>query len=157
MSEIKSVYTKQEITMQQVQNFMDKQNAIRLGKEGTPMDALNGQMNRQQDSLQISSEAQMMLEQLERMREDNEEGSKMAKKQAKCFLIAMRIAAGDEVPQSDIKFLIKYNMGLYAKAMQMRIPKAEPEEYDTVLSEEEEQEMSEVEMPEFGGTYEAEC
>lgn len=154
MSEIKSVYTRQEITQQQVQNFMDRQNAIMSGKNsnsmgdavGNPMGAADNPLNQREDTLQISSEAQMMFEQLERMREENEDSADMAEKQAKCMMIAMRIAAGDEVPRSDIKFLMKYNMGLYAKAMEMRIPKPDPEEHDSILSEEDKDELDKADM-----------
>lgn len=145
MNQINNVPTKREITTQLVQNVIAQQNAICNGKEKNAIGVIN-QQNQQQDSLYISNEAQMLFQQMERMREENEDSAEMAEKQAKCMLIAMRIAAGDEVPRSDIKFLIKYNMGLYTKAMEMRIPKPEPEEHDTVLDEDEKKEMEDVNM-----------
>lgn len=151
MSEVKGTYTKQEITSQMVQNVLSQQMHIRSsvnnGRTGVLPDVEENKKGmKQQDSLCISTEAQMLYEEMERIREENEDSAKTAEQQSKCMLIAMRIAAGDKVPQKDIKFLIKYNMGLYAKAMQMRIPKTEPEEYDTVLDEEDEKELEKGEM-----------
>ncbi len=145
MNGINVNYTRNEVLTKQAQNAIARQNAIWSAK-GEQAQGMGGCENQQQDSVAISSEAQMLLEQMHRMREDNEKSAEMADTQGKCMLIAMRIAAGDEVPQKDIKFLIKYNAGLYAKAMQMRIPKNEPEEYDTVLDEEDERELEKSEM-----------
>lgn len=147
MSEINYVTKREEVISKEARNVMKRQNAVLGKQEGSLSGAVTETGKEEvQDSLYISREAQILFEQMENIRESNEKSADTAEKQGKCMLIAMRIAAGDDVPEKDIKFLIKYNSALYAKAMQMRIPKKDPEEYDSVLSDEEEKELQQSEF-----------
>lgn len=154
MNNVSSNYAKQEAASQFLQNVaarnkgaaMNQSKSMETSQQDEKKQGLNENLNGKEASLYISQESQMLLEQMKRMREENEDSADMAEKQSKCMLIAMRIAAGDEVPQKDIKFLMKYNMGLYAKAMEMRVPKPDPEEYDTVLSEDDVKDIEKTDM-----------
>lgn len=61
----------------------------------------------------------------------------------RCLVIAMRIMSGDRVPVSDEQFLSEKNSDLYLRAILMRQTKDDPEEYDSVLPEEEGEETPE--------------
>lgn len=150
MNKVNTQYRKQEAVNQFLNNIASNKGNVIQEKSGTEKEDSNADVVKSQgvkeDSVSISQESKILLEEMRRMQEENKNSADMAEKQSKCMLIAMRIAAGDEVPQEDIKFLIKYNMGLYAKAMEMRVPKSEPEEYDSVLSEEESREIKKADM-----------
>lgn len=57
---------------------------------------------------------------------------------AKCLQIALRIVSGDTVPIQDQKYLMENNMELYSMAMNMRLSKKDPKEWDTLLEEDKE-------------------
>ena len=56
----------------------------------------------------------------------------------KCIQIAMRIVSGDKVPIQDERYLMENNMELYSMAMNMRMIKEDPKEWDSLLEEEKE-------------------
>lgn len=74
-------------------------------------------------------------DQIEQVRKEAQSSGEEAKKIAKCLKIAMEIAAGNVVPEQDQEYLRKNNPDLFAKAMEMRIPKEEPEECESVLED----------------------
>lgn len=89
-------------------------------------------------SLTISEEALgRMKESMEQIRESNSEAKKDISTTSKCMRIASRIVQGDTVPVQDIKYLMKHDMELYGQSMKMRIPKEDPKEWDSELSDEE--------------------
>jgi len=55
----------------------------------------------------------------------------------KCIKIAMRILNGDYVPKQDEKFLAENNPEMYLRAIMLRKQNEDPEEYDSLLEEEE--------------------
>ena len=83
---------------------------------------------------------------LEQFREQQEMHDKameaMAKemeKQRKAMIIAMRIAAGDNVPVQDKEFLLEQAPGMYMKAHLMRMHRDNPRDYDSILTDEDRQ------------------
>ncbi|GEM_PF-3858643 len=86
--------------------------------------------------------AMLALEQLQRMAEEARESSKNAAEEARitalCYTIAMRLVAGDKVPTKDINFLREHHPEMFSMAMKFRIPKADPEEHESVLKREDE-------------------
>jgi len=88
---------------------------------------------------------QMMQQMWESARENAEVFRQVAEMRAeemeimrKVMLIASRIAAGDNVPIQDKKFLMENSPGMYMLANSSRVPKDDPEDYNSVLSDEEE-------------------
>lgn len=57
-------------------------------------------------------------------------------KLGKCITIAIRLMNGDKIPSQDVQYLQKNNSELYQRAMLMRQQKKDPDEYDSVLDEE---------------------
>lgn len=126
-----------------------------------------------QDRLEISRKAaDFLTEQAKRMAEeigkmgekekDGEENASMFdsyKKQLdmmnKCAKISASISAGDRVPPEDLKYLKEHDMNAYRLAMVTRKPKRNPEDRETVLSEEDLEEMR-GNSSESGGTAAAE-
>lgn len=99
-------------------------------------------------SLTISEEAlERMKESMEQIRESNSEAKKDISTTSKCMRIASRIVQGDTVPVQDIKYLMKHDMELYSQSMKMRIPKEEPKEWDSELSDEERKEIEQSGIP----------
>jgi hypothetical protein len=87
-----------------------------------------------------------LREELARAQEAGEGMAKFMREKIKCIQIAMRIISGNRVPSEDHRFLAEKDPELYAKAMSMRIEKAEPKEYER-LSEDEEEELAPAEDP----------
>ena len=104
--------------------------------------------------LTISDEAQSLLEEYRKkvsqsdgsgfqdmaqaMKTDAKEAAKEAKIRIQCMKIAIRLAAGDKVPQKDEKFLIENNPEMYNQAKAAQITKKNPKEYKSVLEDEDE-------------------
>ncbi len=57
---------------------------------------------------------------------------------ARAMEIARRILDGDIVPAQDEKFLMEFNSEMYMRVKSMAKLKEEPEKYDSLLEEEEE-------------------
>lgn len=70
------------------------------------------------------------------MKTDAKEAAKEAKIRIQCMKIAIRLAAGDKVPQKDEKFLIENNPEMYNQAKAAQIMKKNPKEYKSVLDDE---------------------
>lgn len=92
---------------------------------------------------------QAMKERMEQTRAEIAQQAQQARDQAKaeadalkvkllCFKIAMRILAGDKVPPEDEKYLLDNDPDLYNVAVSGRIQKEDPEEYDSLLEDDEE-------------------
>ena len=84
----------------------------------------------------MRNEMQTLREGLRRVSEAGSSAAKAWKERIKCLKIAMRIMSGDIVPEEDYRYLRERDMELYSRAIQMRIEKEDPKEYDR-LSEDE--------------------
>jgi len=80
-----------------------------------------------------------LQDELKRAQEVGEGMAKAMKIMLKCRQIAMRIMKGDNVPLKDERFLAENDIELYGKAIQMRIQKADPKDYDSILDDEDEE------------------
>lgn len=102
-----------------------------------------------QDSIAISEEAKAfaakqtsgtmdasMQDDLKAQMKQSEDEGSAYQTYIKCMRIALRIMNGDEVPEEDRKFLMDNEPELYAKAITLRMEKEDPEEYDSLLTEE---------------------
>ncbi|MBQ8147483.1 MAG: hypothetical protein IJ040_01700 [Lachnospiraceae bacterium] len=89
-------------------------------------------LQEQQQQLEM---LQMQLDSIQEQTEASEEGWDAL---GKCLTIALRITNGDNVPPSDIQFLQEHNQELFMQAMSMRMPKKDPEDYESILEEEKE-------------------
>lgn len=96
-------------------------------------EAYTKQLNQWQ---QVAKKQLQALKQLESSSEQQKASNENTKILIKCLMIAMRIMAGDEVPKEDHRFLAKYDMGLYHRAISMRIMRENPKKYKR-LSEDE--------------------
>lgn len=99
------------------------------------------QPNPKEEYLQKQRDGQQQIEELNRQLEASNKQTKkardLAKIQAKCKLIAMRIMSGDTVPWQDYRYLAKNDPELYGKAIIMRIEKEDPKKHKRVSEEEE--------------------
>lgn len=107
----------------------------------------------QSDRLELSRKAvekmreqeKAHLEEMARVKEDAEAAREQAEATAKafkaqmlCLKIAGRIIAGDKVPSQDEQYLMENDPKLYQMAVSARMPKEDPEEYDSLLEDDEE-------------------
>lgn len=79
-----------------------------------------------------------LRDQLKQAHESADAAGESFKTLGKCIQIAMRIAGGDKVPIQDEQYLMENNMELYSMAMNMRIIKEDPKEWDSLLEEDKE-------------------
>jgi len=86
---------------------------------------------------EMRSEMQALREGLKQAREAGEGAASAWKEKILCLQIAMRIMSGDTVPLEDHRYLRERDAELYSRAIQLRIEKEDPKEYDR-LSEDEE-------------------
>ncbi len=112
----------------------------------------------QAKSLAGSADERMSM--LEEMLKNSRNESKSAEKGfddlAKCMKIASRIMNGDIVPMKDHKFLSEKFPELYERAILMRRINPDPEEYDSLVEDdEEENETEEMKSEVFGGGSDA--
>jgi hypothetical protein len=84
----------------------------------------------------IDLEKEMLQQEIERIREANKANGKNANILAKCMRIAMRIVQGDNVPPRDDKFLAEHNPELHMRAWMLRVIKADPEDHESELDDE---------------------
>lgn len=63
--------------------------------------------------------------------------SESMKAYSRCFKIASRIMAGDQVPPKDRQYLMEHQPDLYKMAMSLQSVKKEPKKYKSVLEDEE--------------------
>lgn len=83
-----------------------------------------------------------LQQQLDSIKEQEKAGEEGWESFGKCLEIAGRIAAGDNVPQQDMQYLQEHNPDLFMKAMLLRRPKEDPEDYESVLEDEEDSQDS---------------
>ncbi len=76
-----------------------------------------------------------MKQRSEAARQESEQKQLEARRALLCFQIAMRIAAGDQVPPEDEKYLMDHDLKLYTLVMKTRIQKEDPEEHESLLDE----------------------
>lgn len=74
----------------------------------------------------------------------------------KCARISASISAGDRVPPEDLKYLKEHDMNAYRLAMVTRKPKKDPEDKESVLSDEDKAELEGRSTESTGGTAPAE-
>ena len=72
------------------------------------------------------SDYTLLSQEMERVREYTDAAAESSKIQLKCMKIAMRIMAGDDVPEGDHRFLLEHAPELYGKAIMMRMQKEDP-------------------------------
>lgn len=84
------------------------------------------------------NEKQMYQEMLENTREAAESQGEGFGDLAKALEIARRILNGDIVPAQDEKFLMEFNSEMYMRVKSMAELKEDPEKYDSLLEEEDE-------------------
>ncbi len=124
--------------------------------EATP---LTKRQQARADQLELSKRALAMLEQqrkqtevIHRQEKKEDEGGllgeletanaqleafdKEMKTMQKCQKIAARIMAGDKVPPEDLRYLMEHDSNGYKLAMALRRPKEDPEEWESVLDDE---------------------
>ena len=121
----------------------DKKDAVSEETELTPEERKKLEKQEQAEQFKKALEekrqqAQMLKEQLESSREEAEGMAKEFGCLSKCMVIAARISRGDIVPAKDMKYLMENEPDLYKQAILLRQPKKDPEEYDSVLDEEDE-------------------
>lgn len=80
--------------------------------------------------------AKAMLREVENAKKQNEAMQDTVQKQNKCFVIAMRIMAGDKVPPGDYRYLAKNSPGLYSQALTLRVARETPRKYKQVSGHE---------------------
>lgn len=91
-----------------------------------------------------------LFKQLEDAKKQGDSAAKAYEVLRKCMVIAMRIISGDKVPAEDYRFLAENEPEMYSKAIMLRRIKEDPEEYDR-LSEDEDEEAA---SPETDGASE---
>ena len=110
-----------------------------------------------QEMEEIWAQREILRKQMESAREQGEAAAAAFEEKRKCLLISMRIMNGDKVPPADHQYLAEKDPELYGKAILMRRIKEDPEEYDR-LSEDEEEETPGVEPgAESGGAPRAQA
>ncbi len=124
------------------QNITDEASKIysskKIVEKNLILNSINAHSKKKEATLTLSKEAlKRMKEEMEQIRESNSEAKKDISTTSKCMRIASRIVQGDTVPVQDIKYLMKHDMELYGQSMKMRIPKEDPKEWDSELSDEE--------------------
>lgn len=86
-----------------------------------------------------SVERQMYQEMLESSKEAAKAQEKGFGDMAKALEIARRILNGDIVPQQDEQFLMEFNSEIYMKVKSMAKLKEDPEKYDSLMEEEDDE------------------
>ena len=64
-----------------------------------------------------------------------------------CQKIFARVRAGDKVPEEDLRYLMVKDPAGYRLAMATRKPKKNPEEHDSVLTDQDRQQLAEDPTP----------
>lgn len=106
--------------------------SLEISEEGTnKANSFKDELNKMQ------SDVDELKRQLEAARQQGEGIANEMKIRLKCMLIAMRILKGDEVPKEDHAFLAENDIGLYGKAMSMRMEKDHPEKHKRISEDEE--------------------
>ena len=114
-----------------------------------------------EEQARMESDLKRLKQQFENSKIANEAAAKEAKTRMKCMMIAMRIQSGDEVPEADKKYLAKNDLGLYARAISMRMEKEKPQKHKRISEDESDETpqvsgSSEITQPTGGNTATAE-
>lgn len=131
----------------------DQQDAVRYETQEDVTLTISQEAKEQKLKKQQEREAWLKQEQeqfqamAEQEKESSEQRGEALKKQMKCLRIAMNIVSGDRVPPEDEAYLLKNDPELYNKSMSMRMPKKDPEECDSVLEDEDKEEMDPMKFP----------
>ncbi len=124
----------------QIVNLGRKQSVGNSGRQAVPANGIY--LDFSQEGMQNLTNRDGMLAQLvqrlEHVEKQTDAKTEELKVLERCLKIALRIAAGDHVPQKDMQYLREHYPELYAQAMLMRTPKKEPKEYESLLEDEEE-------------------
>lgn len=108
---------------------------VAISAEG--MGLVSRQTEDEKASMQEEIERRMYQEMLEKANEAAEAQEEGYGDLAKALEIARRILNGDIVPSQDEQFLMEFNSEIYMRVKSMAKAKEDPEEYDTLLEEEE--------------------
>mgnify|MGYP007002648112 FL=1 len=124
----------------QIVNFGRQQTVGKSGRQAVPANGIY--LDFSQEGMQNLTNRDGMLAQLvqrlEHVEKQTDAKTEELKILERCLKIALRIAAGDHVPQKDMQYLREHYPDLYAQAMLMRTPKKDPKEYESLLEDEEE-------------------
>lgn len=124
----------------QIVNYGRQQTVGNSGRQAVPANGIY--LDFSQEGMQNLTNRDGMLAQLvqrlEHVEKQTDAKTEELKVLERCLKIALRIAAGDHVPQKDMQYLREHYPELYAQAMLMRTPKKEPKEYESLLEDEEE-------------------
>lgn len=123
----------------QIVNYGRQQAVENSGRWAVPANGIY--LNFSQEGMQnLTNRDGMLLElkqRLEHIEQQKDAKTEELKILERCLKIALRIAAGDHVPQKDMQYLREHYPDLYAQAMLMRTPKKEPKEYESLVEDEE--------------------
>ena len=113
----------------------------------------------QRDRVSISSQVLHMLEEqnrqaMEQAQQKDRAGKdkldvleKSLRELRNCQKIFERVRAGDKVPEEDLRYLMVKDPAGYRLAMATRKPKKNPEEHDSVLTDQDRQQLAEDPTP----------
>ena len=113
----------------------------------------------QRDRVSISSQVLHMLEEqnrqaMEQAQQKDRAGKdkldvleKSLRELRNCQKIFARVRAGDKVPEEDLRYLMVKDPAGYRLAMATRKPKKNPEEHDSVLTDQDRQQLAEDPTP----------
>jgi len=122
-------------------NSYDFGNQLTISDEG--LELLNKQMTEKseeenKEENKIRDYYLELREQLKQAHESADATGESFESLGKCIQIAMRIVSGDRVPLQDQQYLMEHNMELYSMAMNMRMVKEDPKEWESLLEEDKE-------------------
>ena len=126
--------------LQNVQNIQNVTNTQNNSEQA--VNQTQKAIKRKSDSVNFSQNAQSLIEQFHNAEESAEATADSFQEYVQCLTIASRIIAGDNVPISDQQFLQEKDPDLFFKASMLRQKKSDPEDYDSVLSDDEDEENS---------------
>lgn len=132
-----------DINKKYTQQIKQSPNSISQKTENTIIDSVEISINGRQrertlkdEMTEMASVHQELMSQLENARKQSEAMAESTKVRMKCLLIAMRIMSGDKVPSEDYRYLAKNDLGLYAKAVSLRMEKENPKKHKQVSKDE---------------------
>ena len=129
--------------VQSVQNVQNIQNAKDTqDNSGQTKNQSEKSIKRKTDTVDFSKNAQSLIEQFHNAEKNAEATADSFQEYIQCLTIASRIIAGDNVPVSDQQFLQEKEPDLFFKASMLRQKKSDPKDYDSVLSDDEDEENS---------------
>ena len=100
----------------------------------------------QRDRVSISSQVLHMLEEQNRQAMEQAQQKDRAGKD-KLDVLEKSLRAGDKVPEEDLRYLMVKDPAGYRLAMATRKPKKNPEEHDSVLTDQDRQQLAEDPTP----------